>query len=500
MPGKAVLFVGLHLGTVELAVIFLAFQVGETVTPMETIDDPGLQAYFERTRGVAGIRLVGLREARRELTRALAQRHPGRPRRRSRPDRRRHPDRAVRGARDAADGSGHARGRERRPDLRDDRPARWDGPVPRQADPDRRPGRRHATRARHDDDDPPGGRLRDAHRRRARPVVGDLLPDLARSRGRGGDRGGRATAPARIVGERRHDGRAGPGHGTHRHAHPGAASRPRRPAHPHPGQRRHRRHRGHPRPRRAPDRPRRHRHHRPRADRRRAGGPDDRPRSRPARGGRRRRGGHDARRSPAGALRGPARSGRSARCAARSWPSTTPAAWRSRPIRWSRSRCAPRAGCCAGCSTIPIPRHTPTASRRSTRRRSASRGTAAWCASPTSTASPTSATATPTRSTRSAPAGRPSRAATRPSSGAPSRRGTTEHGGTVPPDRRPARHVRTAAPQARPRRPRRGRRPRPPRRHRPRPRLSRRPAAPAAVRDRRLRDGAGTAAGPATDR
>ncbi len=53
VPGKAVLFVGLHLGTVELAVIFLAFQVGETVTPMETVDDPGVQAYFERTRGVA---------------------------------------------------------------------------------------------------------------------------------------------------------------------------------------------------------------------------------------------------------------------------------------------------------------------------------------------------------------------------------------------------------------------------------------------------------------
>ena len=72
VPGKAVLFVGLHLGSLELAVIFLAFRVGETVTPMETIEDRGLQAYFERTRGVAGVRLVGLREARRELTRALA--------------------------------------------------------------------------------------------------------------------------------------------------------------------------------------------------------------------------------------------------------------------------------------------------------------------------------------------------------------------------------------------------------------------------------------------
>ncbi len=71
VPGKAVLFVGLHFGSVEMAVIFLAFEVGETVTPMETIEDAGLQAYFERTRGVAGIRLVGLREARRELLSAL---------------------------------------------------------------------------------------------------------------------------------------------------------------------------------------------------------------------------------------------------------------------------------------------------------------------------------------------------------------------------------------------------------------------------------------------
>jgi KDO2-lipid IV(A) lauroyltransferase len=54
-----------------MAAFFLAFRVGQTVIPMETIDDPGLQAYFERTRGVAGVRLVGLREARRKLTQAL---------------------------------------------------------------------------------------------------------------------------------------------------------------------------------------------------------------------------------------------------------------------------------------------------------------------------------------------------------------------------------------------------------------------------------------------
>jgi phosphatidylinositol dimannoside acyltransferase len=71
VPGKAVLFVGLHFGSVELPVLFLAFRVGTTVTPMETVDDPGLQAWFERTRGVNGVQLVGLREARRVLQDAL---------------------------------------------------------------------------------------------------------------------------------------------------------------------------------------------------------------------------------------------------------------------------------------------------------------------------------------------------------------------------------------------------------------------------------------------
>jgi len=70
-PGKAVLFVGLHFGSVELPVLFLAFRIGRTVTPMETIDDPALQAWFERTRGVNGVQLVGLREARRTLQDAL---------------------------------------------------------------------------------------------------------------------------------------------------------------------------------------------------------------------------------------------------------------------------------------------------------------------------------------------------------------------------------------------------------------------------------------------
>ncbi|MEX1169964.1 MAG: hypothetical protein WEE50_07465 [Chloroflexota bacterium] len=69
--GRAVIFVGLHFGAIELPALFLAARVGGAVAPMETVGDPGLQNYFVRTRGAAGVRIVGLREARRELLAAL---------------------------------------------------------------------------------------------------------------------------------------------------------------------------------------------------------------------------------------------------------------------------------------------------------------------------------------------------------------------------------------------------------------------------------------------
>ena len=46
-------------------------RVGGAVAPMETLDDPELQDWFVRTRGAVGVRIVGLREARRELPAAL---------------------------------------------------------------------------------------------------------------------------------------------------------------------------------------------------------------------------------------------------------------------------------------------------------------------------------------------------------------------------------------------------------------------------------------------
>jgi KDO2-lipid IV(A) lauroyltransferase len=69
--GRAVIFVGLHFGAIELPALFLAARVGGAVAPMETVGDAALQDWFVRTRGAAGVRIVGLREARRELLNAL---------------------------------------------------------------------------------------------------------------------------------------------------------------------------------------------------------------------------------------------------------------------------------------------------------------------------------------------------------------------------------------------------------------------------------------------
>ena len=71
VPGRASIFVGLHFGAIELPALLLATRVGQAVAPMETIDDAALQDWFVRTRGAVGVRIVGLREARRELQAAL---------------------------------------------------------------------------------------------------------------------------------------------------------------------------------------------------------------------------------------------------------------------------------------------------------------------------------------------------------------------------------------------------------------------------------------------
>ena len=72
-PGPMV-FVAMHFGAVEAPALFAVARTGSHVTaPMETLDDPALQAWIARTRGSVGVDLVPLREARRALTEALDQ-------------------------------------------------------------------------------------------------------------------------------------------------------------------------------------------------------------------------------------------------------------------------------------------------------------------------------------------------------------------------------------------------------------------------------------------
>lgn len=70
--GGPAIFVSAHFGPIELPGLYLATRFGRTfVAPMEAVNDPPLQDWFERTRGSLGVRIVGLREARRALRAAI---------------------------------------------------------------------------------------------------------------------------------------------------------------------------------------------------------------------------------------------------------------------------------------------------------------------------------------------------------------------------------------------------------------------------------------------
>jgi KDO2-lipid IV(A) lauroyltransferase len=70
-PGPMV-FVAMHFGAVEYPALYAVARSGSHVTaPMETLEDPALQAWILRTRESVGVDLVPLRDARRALTAAL---------------------------------------------------------------------------------------------------------------------------------------------------------------------------------------------------------------------------------------------------------------------------------------------------------------------------------------------------------------------------------------------------------------------------------------------
>lgn len=72
LAARPVVFVGLHFGAIELPGYY-AWNIGgrRGVGPMERVADPELQRWFTSVRGALGMRLVDLREARRELGAAM---------------------------------------------------------------------------------------------------------------------------------------------------------------------------------------------------------------------------------------------------------------------------------------------------------------------------------------------------------------------------------------------------------------------------------------------
>lgn len=59
-PGPMII-IGLHFGAVEIPGLWATRRLGVRITaPMETVDDPDLQAYYQRTRAETGIKVVPL--------------------------------------------------------------------------------------------------------------------------------------------------------------------------------------------------------------------------------------------------------------------------------------------------------------------------------------------------------------------------------------------------------------------------------------------------------
>jgi KDO2-lipid IV(A) lauroyltransferase len=72
-PDAPLVLVAMHFGAIEYPAVFAVARTGRPIlTPMETLTDPALQAWMRRSRGSVGVEIVGLREARRALFKALA--------------------------------------------------------------------------------------------------------------------------------------------------------------------------------------------------------------------------------------------------------------------------------------------------------------------------------------------------------------------------------------------------------------------------------------------
>ena len=71
-PNKRLIIVGLHFGAIEIPGLWATKTLRARITaPMETIGDPGLQAYFEKARSETGLKVIPTEGAATELKAAL---------------------------------------------------------------------------------------------------------------------------------------------------------------------------------------------------------------------------------------------------------------------------------------------------------------------------------------------------------------------------------------------------------------------------------------------
>ena len=70
---QAMIIIGMHFGAIEIPALWATRRLGRRITaPMETVSDPKLQSYFERTRGKTGVDLIPIEESAPVLRRSLA--------------------------------------------------------------------------------------------------------------------------------------------------------------------------------------------------------------------------------------------------------------------------------------------------------------------------------------------------------------------------------------------------------------------------------------------
>ena len=70
---RQMIIVGMHFGAIEIPALWATKRFGRRITaPMETVNDPEMQSYFERTRGKTGLDLIPIEAAAPVLRRALA--------------------------------------------------------------------------------------------------------------------------------------------------------------------------------------------------------------------------------------------------------------------------------------------------------------------------------------------------------------------------------------------------------------------------------------------